>query len=290
MLGCEREAERDARLFAIERRLRPRTESDFKLLRREFETWRLAEMAKIDAAFPAPVEAEAPESVAVAEDERRKTLGAGLYASATLAVSAAGDAGAAAAARERRKNAMADLLAKETKMLLAIERLRRRAAETNEKERVRDALEDMAASKLWEKKDGAVVIVDTTQVIRARELRALYDACQVSCSASERLELLRHLKWTVREFSTKLTKDIAELIDRESDLLLRRRDPRTMAGLRKRLSGLFLQFIETPEFNPEASRYSVAALAKAEREAEREEERAARAERIRRSRESREAC
>ena len=289
-LEAEREAERDARLFAIERRLRPRTESDFKLLRHEFETWRLAEMAKIDAAFPAPVEAEAPESVAVAEDERRKTLGAGLYASATLAVSAAGDAGAAAAARERRKNAMADLLAKETKMLLAIERLRRRAAETNEKERVRDALEDMAASKLWEKKDGAVVIVDTTQVIRARELRALYDACQMSCSASERLELLRHLKWTVREFSTKLTKDIAELIDRESDLLLRRRDPRTMAGLRKRLSGLFLQFIETPEFNPEASRYSVAALAKAEREAEREEERAARAERIRRSRESREAC
>jgi hypothetical protein len=182
---------------------------------------------------------------------------------------------------------MAELLAKETKMLLAMERLRRRAADENEKERVRDALEDMAASKHWEKKDGAVVIVDTTQVIRARELRALYEACQVSCSPSERLELLRHLKWTVREFSTKLTKDIAELIDRESDLLLRRRDPATMAGLRKRLSGLFLQFIETPEFNPEASRYSVAALAKAEREAEREAERAARAERIRRSRESR---
>ena len=184
---------------------------------------------------------------------------------------------------------MAELLAKETEMLLAIERLRRRAAEENERERVRGALEDMASSKLWEKKDGAVVVVDTTQVIRARELRALYDASQLSCSASERLELLRHLKWTVREFSTKLTRDIAELVDRESDLLLRRRDPRTMAGLRKRLGGLFLQFIETPEFNPEASRYSVAALAKAEREAEREAERAARAERIRRSRESREA-
>jgi hypothetical protein len=286
-LETARLAEERKRLFDIERRVRPRTDADFKLLQREFDEWRLKETAKIDAAFPAPVEAEAPESVAVAEDERRKTLGAGLYASATLAVSAAGDAGAAAAARERRKNAMADLLAKETKMLLAMERLRRRAAEENEKERVRDALEDMAASKHWEKKDGAVVIVDTTQVIRARELRALYEACQVSCSPSERLELLRHLKWTVREFSTKLTKDIAELIDRESDLLLRRRDPATMAGLRKRLSGLFLQFIETPEFNPEASRYSVAALAKAEREAEREAERAARAERIRRSRESR---
>ena len=286
-LETARLAEERKRLFDIERRVSPRTDADFKLLQREFDEWRLKETAKIDAAFPAPVEAEAPESVAVAEDERRRALGAGLYSTATLSVSAAADADGAAVARERRRRAMAELLAKETKMLLAMERLRRRAAEENEKERVRDALEDMAASKHWEKKDGAVVIVDTTQVIRARELRALYEACQVSCSPSERLELLRHLKWTVREFSTKLTKDIAELIDRESDLLLRRRDPATMAGLRKRLSGLFLQFIETPEFNPEASRYSVAALAKAEREAEREAERAARAERIRRSRESR---
>ena len=286
-LETARLAEERKRSFDIERRVRPRTDADFKLLQREFDEWRLKETAKIDAAFPAPVEAEAPESVAVAEDERRRALGAGLYSTATLSVSAAADADGAAVARERRRRAMAELLAKETKMLLAMERLRRRAAEENEKERVRDALEDMAASKHWEKKDGAVVIVDTTQVIRARELRALYEACQVSCSPSERLELLRHLKWTVREFSTKLTKDIAELIDRESDLLLRRRDPATMAGLRKRLSGLFLQFIETPEFNPEASRYSVAALAKAEREAEREAERAARAERIRRSRESR---
>jgi hypothetical protein len=286
-LETARLAEERKRSFDIERRVCPRTDADFKLLQREFDEWRLKETAKIDAAFPAPVEAEAPESVAVAEDERRRALGAGLYSTATLSVSAAADADGAAVARERRRRAMAELLAKETKMLLAMERLRRRAAEENEKERVRDALEDMAASKHWEKKDGAVVIVDTTQVIRARELRALYEACQVSCSPSERLELLRHLKWTVREFSTKLTKDIAELIDRESDLLLRRRDPATMAGLRKRLSGLFLQFIETPEFNPEASRYSVAALAKAEREAEREAERAARAERIRRSRESR---
>ena len=287
-LEAARVAEEKKRAFDIERRVRPRTDADFKLLRREFDAWRLAETAKIDAAFPAPAEAEAPESVAVDERERRRALGASLYSTATLAVSAAADADAAAVARERRRGAMADLLAKETKMLLAMERLRRRAAEENERERVRDALEDMAASKLWEKEDGALVVVDTTRVIRARELRALYDACQLSCSASERLELLRRLKRTVGEFSAKVTKDIAELIDRETDSLLRRRDPRTLAGLRKRLVGLFLQFIETPEFNPEASRYSVAALAKAEREAEKEAERAARAERIRRSRESRE--
>ena len=139
-------------------------------------------------------------------------------------------------------------------MLLAIERLRAARGGDERKERVRDALEDMAASKLWEKKDGAVVIVDTTQVIRARELRALYDACQVSCSASERLELLRHLKWTVREFSTKLTKTSRSSSTAERFAVAAPR-PEDDGGLRKRLSGLFLQFIETPEFNPEASRY-----------------------------------
>ena len=39
-----------------------------------------------------------------------------------------------------------------------------------------------------------------------------------------------------------------------------------MAGLRRRLANLFLQFVETPEFNPESARYSVAALAAQEAE------------------------
>ena len=130
-LETARLAEERKRLFDIERRVRPRTDADFKLLQREFDEWRLKETAKIDAAFPAPVEAEAPESVAVAEDERRRALGAGLYSTATLSVSAADDADGAAVARERRRRAMAELLAKETKMLLAMERLRRRAAEEN---------------------------------------------------------------------------------------------------------------------------------------------------------------
>ena len=99
--------------------------------------------------------------------------------------------------------------------------------------------------------------------------------------------MLNHVKWTVKEFSDKLSKEICELIDRESDLLVRGRDVRTMAGLRKRIANLFLTFIQTPAYNPEAFRYSVQALAEAEREAEREEQQAARAERIRQSERSR---
>jgi hypothetical protein len=54
------------------------------------------------------------------------------------------------------------------------------------------------------------------------------------------------------------------LIDREADLVSRGRDSKTMEGnvtnfklkgLRKRIINLFLQFIQTPEFNPEAATF-----------------------------------
>jgi hypothetical protein len=61
----------------------------------------------------------------------------------------------------------------------------------------------------------------------------------------------------VQEFDCNLTREIVSLIDREADLLNRGRNPVTMVGLRNRISSLFLNFIETPEFNPEASRHQV---------------------------------
>ena len=52
-----------------------------------------------------------------------------------------------------------------------------------------------------------------------------------------------------------MTRDIVDLIDREADMLNRGRSETSLTGLRKRLANLFLQFIETPEFNPEAARF-----------------------------------
>jgi hypothetical protein len=54
----------------------------------------------------------------------------------------------------------------------------------------------------------------------------------------------------VKEFDCNLTREICELCDREADLTKRGRDPSALAGLRRRVSSLFLQFCETPEFNP----------------------------------------
>merc|ERR1719152_26980 len=74
-------------------------------------------------------------------------------------------------------------------------------------------------------------------------------------SIDERLDILLHIKWTVKEFECALTREIVELVDREADILNRGRPGRSLEGQRVRLSNLFLQFIETPEFNPEAIHY-----------------------------------
>jgi hypothetical protein len=52
-------------------------------------------------------------------------------------------------------------------------------------------------------------------------------------------------------------KNVEVQVDREADLLNRGRSVRTIQGLRRRISSLFLMFVETPEFNPEASAIQV---------------------------------
>lgn len=71
----------------------------------------------------------------------------------------------------------------------------------------------------------------------------------------ERLDVLLQLKWTVGEFDCRLTRDIAELVDREADLLSRGRGEASLRPLRQRIRNLFLRFAETPDFNPEATRF-----------------------------------
>jgi len=58
-----------------------------------------------------------------------------------------------------------------------------------------------------------------------------------------------------KEHDCKLTKEIIELVDREADLLIRGVKESNLDGLRKRISDLFLQYVKTPTFNPEAARF-----------------------------------
>jgi hypothetical protein len=112
----------------------------------------------------------------------------------------------------------------------------------------------MSRPKVWTQSDGMSTMVDTPFTIRAKELKDLYNGLRITAlSIQERLDLLLHVKWTVKEFDCLLTSEIVELVDRETDLLNRNRPRDSLTGLRQRLSNLFLQFIKTPEFNPESS-------------------------------------
>jgi hypothetical protein len=157
---------------------------------------------------------------------------------------------------EARLAALQQLLLKEQKLLQTIDRLRLQADEENRDKRIRSTLQLMSAPKRWQMSDGEVAQVHTPFTTRAKELMELYNGLRLPLlTIDERLDVLLHVKWTVKEFDCNLTRDIVELIDREADMLNRGRSEASLSGLRKRLANLFLQFIETPEFNPEAARF-----------------------------------
>lgn len=157
---------------------------------------------------------------------------------------------------EEKKLALQQLLNKETKILQKIDRLKITAHDKNKGEKIGNFLRAMSDPKLWKRSDGRFTEVHTPFSTRAKELMDLYNGLRLPfLSTDERLDVLLHTKWTVKEFDCNLTREIVDLIDREADMLNRGRSETSLEGLRKRLSNLFLQFIETPEFNPEAARF-----------------------------------
>jgi hypothetical protein len=159
---------------------------------------------------------------------------------------------------DERAQARAEVLEKETDMIQRINRLKSQAAREAKSKTIRKRLQEMSAPKKWEMSDGEIASVHTPFTCRATELRDLYLSLEAGPEAlpvNERLDVLLNVKYTVKEFDCGLTREIVEMIDREADLLNRNRRQTTMGSMRRRLSNLFLQWISTLEFNPEASRF-----------------------------------
>jgi len=149
-----------------------------------------------------------------------------------------------------------ELLAKETKALQTIDRLKSGAAKGARERRIQQMMGLMAKPKQWEMGDGEVAEVHTPFTVRAQELFSLHTGLTKPVTLLEdRLDLLMQIKWTVSEFDCPLTREVVELCDREADLLDRGRSESSIDGLRSRIASLFLQFIETPSFNPESRRF-----------------------------------
>lgn len=155
-----------------------------------------------------------------------------------------------------KKRELTEVLAKETKALQTIDRLKVAASKEGKAKHTSRMMELMAMPKEWEMGDGEIQHVHTPFTTRARELMELYNGLATpQLAVDERLDVLLNVKWTVQEFDCPLTRDIVELCDREADLINRGRAAGSVEGLRKRILNLFLQFIETPDFNPESTRF-----------------------------------
>jgi len=154
-----------------------------------------------------------------------------------------------------RKAELCRLLEQEAELIASIGRHKNDSDKENKILLIKKFLDKAANPKKWRGPDGKPTLMDTPYTIRARELKNIYNSINMKyLTQDERLDVLLTLKHTVKEHDCRLTQDIVELIDREADLLMRGVKEGNLEGLRKRISTLFLQYIKTPTFNPEAAR------------------------------------
>ena len=152
-----------------------------------------------------------------------------------------------------------EVLGKEVVVLQILDRLKLAAAKKNALERTQETLEQMSSPKAWAVGDGDTVDVETPFTRRARELVVLYTGLSsTTLTPAERTDVLLHAKYTAKEFDCELTRELLALIAREEDMTARGRSDQSLVGLRKRIANGFLQFINTPEFNPEAAAFATA--------------------------------
>lgn len=212
----------EQKMQEMRKRTHPTTNEDFARLYNELDAWRKAEVAKVKA---------------------NTTPG------------------------EERRRALEAILAEETEALQNIQRLKNTAHRATVQEKTQKMLELMAQPNKWAMSDGDVATVQTPASTRAKELLDLYNALNAPLvGTNQRLEILLNVKWTVKESMSSNTggglsvtmncnKEILDLVDREADLLNRGRPFKSMESLRKRISNLFLQFIENPAYNPRATEF-----------------------------------
>ncbi len=93
-----------------------------------------------------------------------------------------------------KKVRMTEILAKQTKALQTISRLKTVAATDHRVKRIDKVLKLMAKPKLWEMSNGEAQEVHTQFTVRASELRDLYIGLSNNSPLDERLDILLNVK------------------------------------------------------------------------------------------------
>ncbi|CCW65575.1 unnamed protein product [Phytomonas sp. EM1] len=160
---------------------------------------------------------------------------------------------------EQKREALLSLTKEEVKLLQDLEQHRQVVQQNKQGQRLVRVLEKAAAAKIW-----GGIPVTTPGTLRAAELRNLfYNLTNNDFDASSRMDVLLHIKWTVKEFpDSNEAKELCQLIDREADLINRGWKSASLTELRKRITNIFRRFILDPEYNPEMVRYNDSSVAR----------------------------
>ena len=153
--------------------------------------------------------------------------------------------------------ARAKLVMQEATMLSKISQNKNSANLEAKEFAVRDFLERASSPHCWSLSSGGTIRIVTPDTLRALELKNLY--IRLKCDdviPEERVLVLVDLQENISKWDCKLTKEMTQLIKRETDMMERGVRHTNLAGLRLRILHLFLQYVRTPKYNPEARRYS----------------------------------
>ena len=152
--------------------------------------------------------------------------------------------------------ARAKLVMQEATMLSKISQNKNLANLEGKERAVRDFLERASSPHCWALSGGGTIRIETPDTKRALELRNLY--IRLKCDdmiPEERVLVLVDLKENISQWGCRLTKELGELIKRETDMMERGVKHSNLGGLRQRILHLYLQYVRTPRYNPEARRY-----------------------------------
>ena len=157
---------------------------------------------------------------------------------------------------EERQIQFKELLNKEIEVLQAIDQMKASAIKNNKQDSIKDFLEGLGKPKRWLKSDGRKAEVITPNSRKAQELYDLYrELSRKPKGVEERLDILIKLKKIINGDDGDMSYEIKQLINREADMIHRKRPLYSLEGLQLRLSNMFLRYIGQPLVNPEIKKY-----------------------------------
>lgn len=157
-------------------------------------------------------------------------------------------------AEHSRRAAQMNLLNREIKFLLEVEKQRQELKYELTKHDDMTFLNKTSKPRLFKNKTGKLLTVDTVGNQKARALRDVYVNITAAAGA-DRAGVLDRLYAMVAESAYKYKKNLLDAIAMERDLAAMQADARSVQSVRSRVEQLFRHFIRQPEVNPEADSY-----------------------------------